>query len=536
MTELFLKIMDMSVSAGWIVLAVLILRAVLRKAPKWIRGLLWGMVAVRLLCPFAVESSFSAVPQLLGSGALTNRWMNHYTGGVRSIHDDSDQYEAAGAAGRVPIPAKEGGYDMVTADDRLGEPSTIKDTVMPVLAAIWGIGVFLLLLCAAVSCLRLRRSLGSAVRYRDNIFQSEHIDVPFVFGIIRPRIYLPYKMDGLAPAACVIAHEQAHICRKDHWWKPLGYLLLSVHWFNPLIWLAYVLFCRDIELACDEKVIKGLDHGRRADYTQALLSCSVSRPVIAACPLAFGEAGVKERVRAVMNYKKPAFWTILVSVAVCMLAAVCFLTNPKRNQFDIKIVIPAGSQEQFVYSHEEISPVKNEITVLSGDGLGDTEVVLRPAETNGEYASSPVYLTPGMSVKIDGEKGGWFQIGVNVQNQTDEDMVVYVKVKGVEVRIADSADDDLEQYRTEYIGDAVKVSAIAQRLSYPEEYSYESIELQTDEEPYELIVYLSGDGNGQEADFKKCADTAFGLIGNMGRVSFCDADTEKVMFSFAREE
>lgn len=159
-----------------------------------------------------------------------------------------------------------------------------------------------------------------------------------------------------------------------------------------------------------------------------------------------------------------------------------------------------------------------------------------PVGAKGEHASKPVYLTPGMSVKIDGEKGGWFQIGVNVQNQAAEDMAVYVNVKDVEVRIADSAADDLEQYRTEYIGDAVKVSAIAQRLSYPEEYSYESIELQTDEEPYELIVYLSGDGNGQEADFKKCADTAFGLIGNMGRISFCDADTEKVMFSFAREE
>lgn len=171
---------------------------------------------------------------------------------------------------------------------------------------LWLTGVGILLLYTAISYWRLRRKVNTAVRYKDNIFQSEHVSSPFVLGIVKPRIYLPFNMDGQA-LEHVIAHEQAHIHRKDHWWKPLGFLLLTIHWFNPLVWLAYVLLCRDIELACDERVIRELGNEQRADYTQALVACSVDRRMVAACPLAFGEVGVKERVKSVMNYRKPAF-------------------------------------------------------------------------------------------------------------------------------------------------------------------------------------------------------------------------------------
>lgn len=198
-------------------------------------------------------------------------------------------------------------------------------------AYIWIFGMVTLALYTIISYCRLRRKVDTAIIYRDNIFQSENVSSPFVLGIIKPRIYLPFKIEG-QNLEHVIAHEQAHICRKDHWWKPLGFFLLMIHWFNPLMWLAYVVLCRDIELACDEKVIKELGNEQKADYTQALVSCSINRRIIAACPLAFGEVSVKERVQSIMNYKKPTFWVILMAFIVCVVVAVCFLTNPSENQ------------------------------------------------------------------------------------------------------------------------------------------------------------------------------------------------------------
>lgn len=335
MNELFLKIINMSISASWLILAVLILRLALKKASKWVNVLLWGIIAVRLICPFSIESPVSLIPESVGNGELVSEWMDDYIGDVNIIHNNSVHYDAAVAAGREPISDGAGGYYVVTKYDQLGEPSTVEDIVIPVLTIIWTAGMVLLVLYTSVSYWRLRRRVDTAVLYRDNIFQSEYVNAPFVLGIIKPRIYLPFKIEK-QDLEHVVAHEQAHIRRKDHWWKPLGFLLLTIHWFNPLMWLAYMLLCRDIELACDEKVIKGLDNEQRAGYTQALVACSVKRRMIAACPLAFGEAGVKERVRSVMKYKKPAFWIMILAVITCAAAAVCFLTNPAVNRHSLK--------------------------------------------------------------------------------------------------------------------------------------------------------------------------------------------------------
>lgn len=327
MNELFLKIINMSISASWLILAVLILRFVLKKAPKWVNILLWGIVAIRLICPFTIESSVSLIPDSVGSGKLISEWADDYIDDIDIYHPDSIYYDAAIGAGREPISDGEGGYYVVTKHDQLGEPATIENTVIPVLSIVWIAGIILLALYTAISYWRLRRKVDTAVRYKDNIFQSENVSSPFVLGIIKPKIYLPFKMDG-QDIEHVVAHEQAHIRRKDHWWKPLGFLLLTIHWFNPVMWIAYILLCRDIELACDEKVIKELGNEQRANYTQALVACSVNRRMIAVCPLAFGEVGVKERVRSVMNYKKPAFWIVILAVIACVVVAVCFLTNP----------------------------------------------------------------------------------------------------------------------------------------------------------------------------------------------------------------
>ena len=419
MNELFLKIINMSISASWLVLAVLILRFVLKKAPKWINVLLWGIVAIRLICPFSFESTLSLIPSAetipLNIGMDTTPTINS---GISAINNAVN-----------PIISQ-------SNTPMAGASVNLLQITIGIYEYIWIFGMIALALYTAISYWRLRRKVDTAVRYKDNIFQSENVSFPFVLGIIKPRIYLPFKMNGQY-LEYVVAHEQAHICRKDHWWKPLGFLLLMIHWFNPLMWLAYVLLCRDIELACDEKVIKELGNEQRGDYTQALVACSVNRRMIAACPLAFGEVSVKERVKSVMNYKKPAFWVIIISVIVCVGVAVCFLTNPKQDSYTLRIVVPAGSQEKFVYTDEEVSTIRNSIKIWSGDGLGDTEVLLSPVNKTTETRYTATYLTHGMPVEFDAEKDTWFKIGVNMQNSTNEDIIVYVEVENVEVRIVD---------------------------------------------------------------------------------------------------
>ena len=419
MNELFLKIINMSISASWLVLAVLILRFVLKKAPKWINVLLWGIVAIRLICPFSFESPLSLIPSAetiplnigMDSTPTINSGISAINNAVNPIISQSNTPMAGASIN--PLQITIGIYEYI-----------------------WIFGMIALALYTAISYWRLHRKVDTAVRYKDNIFQSENVSSPFVFGIIKPRIYLPFKMNG-QDLEHVVAHEHAHIRRKDHWWKPFGFLLLTIHWFNPLMWMAYVLLCRDIELACDEKVIKELGNEQRGDYTQALVACSVNRRMIAACPLTFGEVGIKERVKSVMNYKKPALWVIIIAVIVCVGVAVCFLTNPKQDSYTLRIVVPAGSQEEFVYTEEEVSTVRNSIKIWSGDGLGDTEVLLFPVNKTAETGYTATYLTHGMPVEFDAENDTWFKIGVNMQNPTNEDIIVYVEVENVEVRIVD---------------------------------------------------------------------------------------------------
>lgn len=308
----FPNILNTSIAASWMVLAVLVLRFALKKAPKWTRVALWGLVAVRLLLPFSIESTFSLIP----SAQTVPEEVLRYEGVQLKEPAHLDVISNPVISGNISI-------ELGQTADRL-QIHMIQTTFM------WLIGIAILFLYTFISYWSLHRKVDTAVLYRDNVFQSENVSSPFVLGIIRPRIFVPFKMEA-QDMKHVIAHEQAHLKRKDHWWKPLGFLLLAIHWFNPVMWLAYIVLCRDIELACDEKVIKELNSEQRADYTQALLSCSINRRMIAACPLAFGEVGVKERVKSVMNYRKPAFWIIIVSICTCTIVAVCFLTNPQES-------------------------------------------------------------------------------------------------------------------------------------------------------------------------------------------------------------
>lgn len=331
MGSIFLKLFNMGWTSSWLILAVVFLRFILRRAPRWITCLLWAFVAVRLVCPFSVESAFSLIPS---SEPLPERIMTEHTLSV----------DTGIAAVDGPVNGYLGDhyYEGVTV------PAGSKNRVMDILGSLWAVGVFALLLYSVVSLVRLRRMTGASVRVSGDIFLCDGIHTPFILGVVKPRIFLPSGMEE-GQAEYVVAHERAHLKRKDHWWKPAGFLLLAVYWFLPLSWVAYILFSRDVELACDEKVIKTLGEESKKAYAQALLFCSVGktpvRRAVTACPLAFGEVGVKERVKNVLHYKKPAFLLLAAAAVCCAAAAVCFLTNPKREEAEPPAA-PAAQKEQ----------------------------------------------------------------------------------------------------------------------------------------------------------------------------------------------
>lgn len=330
MEYIFLKLFNMSITASWLVLAVVVLRLLLKKAPKYIRCILWGLVGVRLVCPFSFESMLSLIPsaETVPAEMLLSE--------APAIHSGIDVLNQAvnPAISQSLAPA-------------LGASVHPMQVITYAASVIWMIGVVLMVIYTIVSYARLRRRVGTAVRLHDNIWQSERVSSPFVLGMLRPRIYLPFGMP-IDHMTYVLAHENAHIKRRDHWIKPIGFALLTLYWFNPLMWVAYILLCRDIELACDEKVIKQLGLADKRAYSKALLSCAVPHAIIAACPLAFGEVGVKQRVKGVLHYKKPAFWMIVIAVIACIVVSVCFLTNP------VAIAVPHQEAMGRIYSVDRI--------------------------------------------------------------------------------------------------------------------------------------------------------------------------------------
>lgn len=337
MQDVFLKLLALSLTGSLFTLAVMLVRLIFRKAPRWIFCILWGVVALRLILPVSIESDVSIVPESVASGQIITNVGDRYIGNVNVYYESNAGYSNAVEAGRQPVYSHDGNY-VVTERGSLEEPATVGSTVFPVLSWVWFTGMAAMLAYLAVSYLLLRRRMREATLLRDHIWQCEHVDSPFVLGFIKPRIYLPYAIME-SDMANVIAHEQAHIRRKDHWWKPIGFLLLSVHWFNPVLWLAYILLCRDIEAACDERVIRHMKKDELRAYSTALLNCSVHRRRIAACPLAFGEVGVKERIKRVMNYKKPAFWVIILVVVVSIAVSVLLLTNPTTDNNLIRDIV-----------------------------------------------------------------------------------------------------------------------------------------------------------------------------------------------------
>ena len=356
MAAVFLKLLNLSISASWLVLAVLVLRLVSKRSPKWMNVLLWGMVALRLMLPFSIESALSLIPsaETLSPEVVRFDPAPTITSGVEFIDNAvnpslSESFAAAPLASVNPL------------------------YVWTYLAGwVWLIGLGAMLLYALVSYLRLRRRVSVSLCVRENIYLCDAISSPFILGVVKPRIYLPAGLDEVQRQN-VLSHERAHLARRDHWWKPLGFALLAVYWFNPVLWLAYALLCRDIELACDERVIRTMDESAVKTYSTVLLACSMPRKAVITCPLAFGEVGVKERVRNALRYKKPAFWVIAASVAVCVVVAVCFLTNPRTDTDAAGLV--GFHREQVTYAD-----------VTDESGAQPSSVQLTAEETDAVYA------------------------------------------------------------------------------------------------------------------------------------------------------
>lgn len=342
MEAVFLKILNMSITAGWIVLAVIVARLLLKKAPKWITVLMWGLVGIRLVCPLSLKSVFSLIPSaetVPGNILYTDTPAIHSGVGVlNSVVNPIISESLAPAVGASVNPAQ---------------------VIAFAASIVWIAGIAAMLIYTAVSCLRIHKKVAEAAPLEENILLCDQVDTPFILGVFRPRIFLPSAIQE-QDMKYVIAHEKAHLKRYDHLWKPLGFLLLTVHWFNPIVWIAYILLCRDIELACDEKVIRDMGIEIKKPYSEALINCSVPRKMISACPLAFGEVGVKGRVKSVLNYKKPAFWIIAAAIIASVAVAVCFLTDPRTSLDDALAVFIDG---QIVEHHHTEHTDENFVAV-----------------------------------------------------------------------------------------------------------------------------------------------------------------------------
>ena len=439
MDDVFLKLVNLNISASWLILAVLVLRVVLKKAPKWVMPLLWGVVALRLVCLFSIESALSLIPsaETIPSEIVTET--------------------------REPVLYEQATLDIVTnptlpsaAEVPVGVSRQQAQVDFNIYSVLWLAGMAALLVHALVSAGKLKRKLATAILLRDNIYESEFVDSPFVFGVVKPNIYLPMHMDE-GTAAYVIAHECAHLARRDHWWKVLGYLVLALHWFNPLVWVAYILFCRDIELACDEKVVRGLDGAARADYSQALLSCAAPKRAVAACPLAFGEGNIKTRVKSALHYKKPAFWVAAAAVLAVVIVAVCFLTNPRSERGSLVWAQKLNAAD--VASIELYVPAEGEARQYK---KLDTEEMAQAVElinsSRGTYIEKPETVYAGLPV--------WFLLTMDDGTVHAVGSVVghYLIIDG------DTFDADVENQAEweNYVlkGDSASPIDMADRLSY----------------------------------------------------------------------
>ena len=427
MEKIFTVICERGISAGYVILAVIVLRLLFRKSPRWVMGILWALVAIRLICPIVVESPFSVVPK----GPLFDKETSNLKSEqeVQQINNLPDQNQTAGkqVAEIKEHTAKQDETKDFWTDKR-------KTDSKKMLSTIWLLGMLVLTGYGIFGSLRVEYQLRFAVPVEQQIWECDTIHTSFLWGLFHPRIYLPSGMNE-ETKRYVIRHERAHQKRGDHWWKVIGYVLLVIYWFQPLMWIAYWIFARDIEYACDEHVIGNLSFAERKEYAQALLLCGSGRSRRLAGPLAFGGLGVKPRIKNVLSYQKPGRGKIAISLLVCVVVSVCFLTNPKDvNGMDAEkhpVNMEAGRQLDHVLS-DKMHMVFDGKTVQNQR----LQVLLT---RNGKDLTAHVQSADGTIQKklqgAIGENTGWFMVksedGSLLEGYASKGEYSYISVQGI---------------------------------------------------------------------------------------------------------
>lgn len=370
MSDIFLKLLNMSLAASWLIVVVVILRLIARKTPRWIICLSWGLVAIRLVCPFSIESPFGLVSsdEVITKNILSESHHKlNITTGVKTLDAVVNEY----------------------LGDTYHEGTTLEydygNTLMSELGMIWICGVFGLLLYVVIMNLRLRGHLKESVLLQEKVCLCDYVRSPFVFGFFQPYIYLPSGIDE-SDVEYVIAHEKAHLQRKDHIWKMTAFVILAIYWFNPLSWVAFILFCRDIELACDEKVVKNMSAAEKKEYSESLLSCSFKKRIAVVYPLAFGEVGVKQRVKSILSYKKPTFAVLLLSFLGFIVIGICFLTNASQ-EYQFNESIPTDLSPALVQTKKKEIELQQILRDYDKDNITKVAVILEDFDDIDAYAN-----------------------------------------------------------------------------------------------------------------------------------------------------
>lgn len=332
MTALFLFLLNRGITASFLILAVIGLRFLFRRLPKNPQLLLWALVALRLAVPFSLESSFSLIPKteavsvLTGSTVISHRVLSEMPVPTATVPAPAVTPQSALSQGVLPAASQAS-----AAQAPFTGPSGTGNGLLVVCTLLWLMGAAGMLIYCLAAYLRLRKKLSVSLRLDGNVSLCDAIPGPFLLGLFRPRIYLPACLNQ-ETQTYVLAHEKAHLRHGDAWWKMLGFLLLSVYWFHPLVWCGYWLFCQDLEMACDERAVKGMDHCQRKDYACTLLLCAAPKKPFPICPVSFSQSGIKARIANILQKKTTKRWVCLLAIMLAVILGCCFATNPKSDE------------------------------------------------------------------------------------------------------------------------------------------------------------------------------------------------------------
>jgi len=390
MSDIFIKLLNMSFAASWLIVAVMIFRLIARRMPRWIICLLWGLVAIRLVCPFSIESPFSLVPP----SEVTPKMIL------------SEPHYKLNIATEAELPGTYGSGNIL-----ITEPDVI-----------WICGVLVLLFYVMIVNLRLRKQLKEAVLLQKKIYLCDYVLSPFVFGLFCPHIYLPSGINE-SDMKYVIAHEMAHLQRKDHIWKMMAFLILTIYWFNPLNWAAFILFCRDTELACDEKVIKNWSVPEKKAYSESLLSCSFKKRIAIVYPLGFGEVGVKQRVKNILSYKKPTFGILLLSFLVLIGGGICFLTDSPQ---EYRAMLPPDISSTQIQIQEKEIALEQILMDYNKDSIAKVSIQLYDEGDNDVLSANVLVVSNGEIPNADKQNEITALVSEYLNLETDNINVEYI--------------------------------------------------------------------------------------------------------------